>query len=195
MELTKCKIKYEKLYRINSKNGNVIIDVVLEDYMDFFDNWDNASFKKRDMHPELAKFLDRCSEDIPINKRLEINFCVKHEKKDECKEKQIIGSYKNYYAFYNRIKEKKIKEHLYKALLLIFTSICILLASELLTNRLEESLWSTLLLEGLVIGGWVFMWEALHVITFQRHEHVLRNKEIKRLLRAPIIFEYKVIEL
>lgn len=195
MKCKESKIKYEKLYRKNDNTGNVIIDVVLEDYMNFFDEWDNASFKKRDMHPELAKFLDRCSEDIPIKENMEINFCVKHENKDEEKEKLIICSYKGYYAFYNRIKEKKIRGHLYKALLLVMTSISILLCYELLSNVLPESVWSTLLFEGMIIGGWVFLWEALHVITFHRHEHVLRNKEIKRLLRAPIIFEYKIYEI
>jgi len=195
MKSTESKIKYEKLYRKSSKTGNVVIDVVLEDYMNFYDEWDNASFKKRDMHSELAKFLDRCSEDIPMKENIEINFCVKHENKDESKEKMIIGSYKNYYAFYNRNKEKKIKGHLIKALLLLMISICIILSYEILTNILKESVWNSLLLEGLMIGGWVFMWEALNVITFQRHEHVMRNREIKRLLRAPIIFEYKIIEI
>ena len=60
--------KYETLYRKNNYTGRIIIDIALEDYHEFFHEWDNASFRKRDIHPELAQFLDLCSEDIPLKK-------------------------------------------------------------------------------------------------------------------------------
>ena len=183
------------MYPKDPNTGHRVIEVVLEDYMDFFHEWDNATFRKRDMHPELAEFLDRCSEDIPIKDKLEINFCVKHENQDIDKEKVIIGSYKNYYSFYNRMKERKIKGNIIKALILVLISLVIILSYEVLVDKLTETVWNSLFLEGLIIGGWVFMWEALHVISFQVYEHVKRNNEIKRLLKAPILFAYKNCEI
>lgn len=56
--------KYEMLYRKNYNTGRIIIDIALEDYLEFFHEWDNSVFKKRDIHIELAEFLDLCSEDI-----------------------------------------------------------------------------------------------------------------------------------
>lgn len=191
----RVKTKYENLYPKNPKTGNRVIEVLLEDYMDFFHEWDNATFRKRDMHPDLAEFLDRCSEDIPIKEKIEISFCVKHDNQDIDKEKVIIESYTNYFAFYNRIKEKKIKNNIIKALVLVFISLCIILSYEIFINNLPETVWNSLFLEGLIIGGWVFMWEALHVMTFEVHEYVMRNKEIKRLLKAPVIFEYRNFEI
>lgn len=182
---------YENIYRTNPQTGNSIIDISLDDYMDFFHEWDNAVFKKRDMHPELAEFLKICSEDIPLRNKIEISFSVENEVKDEEKENLILESYRNYYAFYSRLEKKKIKAHLFKAMFLALTSMVLILSYEILANVWEVSVWGSLFLEFLMIGGWVFMWEALHVITFERYGHVKINRELKRFLTAPILFEYK----
>ena len=68
---------YETVYRKNDVTGRVIIDIALDDYIDFFHEWDNASYKRRDIHNELVEFLDVCSEDIPIRKKLQIVFTLK----------------------------------------------------------------------------------------------------------------------
>ena len=182
--------KYENIYPKNPETGNNVIEIVLEDYMVFFHEWDNATFRKRGMHPELVEFLNTCSEDIPLKNKIEINFCIKHGNQDKDKENLIIGSYKNYFAFYNRIKEKKIKEHFIRALILALISIGLLLANKVFTSVVDKTLWISLISDGLTIGGWVSMWEALNIVTSQRHVDVMRNKEIKRLLEAPISFEY-----
>lgn len=182
----------DNLYRINTLTGNYIIDVALDDYLDFFHEWDNAAFKKRDMHPELAEFLNICSEDIPIKKQFEIVFSVENEAKDEQKERRILSSYQNYFDLYGRVEKKKIKSHLTKAAILALLSTTLLIVYNILSGYIPSNLLTKVVLEGFMIGGWVFMWEALHVITFQRQHHVVRYKEIKRFLNAPISFAYRM---
>ncbi|MDD2296456.1 MAG: hypothetical protein PHR10_08175, partial [Sphaerochaetaceae bacterium] len=75
------------LYRVNPETQRVIIDIAIDRYVDYFHEWDNAVFRKRDLHPELAEFLDLCSEEIPLRKALEINFCIKNRPLDVEKEK------------------------------------------------------------------------------------------------------------
>ena len=67
---------YEIQYRKNPDTGRIIIDIALDNYLEFFHEWDNSIFKKRDINPELAEFLDLCSEDIPLRKKLEIVFSI-----------------------------------------------------------------------------------------------------------------------
>jgi hypothetical protein len=182
---------YENLHRINPETGTTVIDISLDDYMDFFHEWDNASFKKRGMHPELAEFLDRCSEDIPIKKKIEIIFFVENESKDENKEKLILESYKNHYAFYDRTVKKKIKALFLTAFYMTFISACFIFSHEILSKNLSGTTWTDVFLEGLMVGGWVFLWEAIHFLTFERRDYFHRSKELKRFLQAPIIFNYK----
>jgi hypothetical protein len=181
----------DQQYRVNPKTENYIIDIALDDYLDFFHEWDNAVFKRRDMHPELAEFLDLCSADIPIKKQFEISLAIEGERRDINKEKTLIESYRNYYALFFRVEQKKIKGHLIKALLLAAISVSFLIAYDLLSRVVLEGILTDVFLEGLMIGGWVFMWEALHTIVFQRHGHVVRRKEIRRFQNAPITFDYK----
>ena len=68
MKRIKKTKKYETIYRRNKSTGRVIIDIALDDYIEFFHEWDNSTIKKRDIHPELAEFLDLCSEDISLRK-------------------------------------------------------------------------------------------------------------------------------
>ena len=56
---------FRSMYDTNIAAGAFLIEVNLKHYIDFYHEWDNARFKKRDIHPELAEFLLECSEEIP----------------------------------------------------------------------------------------------------------------------------------
>ena len=88
---------YEQMYRINEETKRVIIEVTMDRYLDYFHQWDNSAYKKRDLHPDLAQFLDGCSHEIPLNKKLEIIFSIKKREEDIKKEDNIIRSYRHYF--------------------------------------------------------------------------------------------------
>jgi len=74
----KKKEQLLRMYRINPKTHRVVIDIAIDRYLDYFHDWDNSVFRKRDLHPELTEFLDLCSEEIPLRKQLELNVCIKN---------------------------------------------------------------------------------------------------------------------
>jgi hypothetical protein len=181
----------ENIYRINPDSGLSVLDIALDDYMDFFHEWDNSILKKRDMHPELAEFLDLCSEDIPIKQIFEINFFIEKAEKDSSKEALIRDSYKNYYTIYCSIEKKKINRLFKSTALLSITSLIFISLNFVLMDILPKSIFTEVFLEGLMVGGWVFLWEAIHYLSFERRDYFHRYRELKRLLIAPISFEYK----
>lgn len=182
---------YDTLYPKNPKTGNRMIEISLDDYNDFFHEWDNSIFKKRDMHPELTEFLDQCSEDIPLKDKLEIIFCIENELQDQNKENILKESYNNYYSLYYRIENKKIKGLYQSTIILVIIGLCFMLLNIILTDRLPESVLAEMLLEGLMIGSWVFIWEALHFMAFKRRDLFMRRKELNRFLKTPLLFKYK----
>ena len=181
---------YETVYRKNQETGRYIIDIALDGYMDFFHEWDNASFKRRDMHPELAEFLDMCAEDIPVKKDIEIHFCVDNQPLDPEKEKLIRQSYEHYYDFFGKIKEKKIQSNFQSSLVLAAIGIVLILLNSVLVKDLPHELWYEVPLKGLYIGGYVFFWEALYNGYFGSKELISRRKQLKRLKRAILHFKY-----
>ena len=166
----------------------------MEDYLEFFHEWDNSAFRKRDIHPELAEFLDLCSEDIPLRKKLEIVFSLNTDEISAEKEEQIRISYKNYYNSLKRLVNRKAERFFKVSAILLLTSIVLLSAYTLLREVTNHSIISDVLLESLLIGGWVFTWEAVHLLFLDIIEPFRRRREIKRFLEAEITFIHKQAE-
>lgn len=181
--------KYETLYRRNDDTGRIIIDIALDDYIEFFHEWDNSVFKKRDMHPELAEFLDICSEDIPLREKLEIVFSINADKNLE-KEELIRTSYQNYYNSIERSESRKARRFIRNSVILLSISLILLTAYGLLINLEGSNIISIVLLESLLIGGWVFAWEAVHILFLDIIEPLHKRREAKRFLEAEISFKY-----
>lgn len=182
--------KYEMLYRKNPDTGRVIIDIALEDYLEFFHEWDNSAFKKRDLHAELAQFLDLCSEDIPLRKKLEIIFYLNTVEIRQEKEEQIRISYRNYYNSLKRLEDRKTKRIVRASVFLLVISLILLTAYGLLIDINVDTIPSRVFLESLLIGGWVFAWEAVHLLFIDIIEPFRRRREIKRFLEADLSFKY-----
>ena len=166
--------RYEALYRRNKDTGRIIIDIALDDYIEFFHEWDNSVFKKRDMHPELAEFLDICSEDIPLREKVEL----------------IRISYQNYYSYIERSESRKVRRFIRNSAVLLFISLLLLTAYGLFANHELNNIILKVLLESLLIGGWVFAWEAVHILFLDIIEPLHKRREAKRFLEAEISFKY-----
>ena len=104
---------YTTFYLRNDVSGNWIIDIKLEGYGDFYHEWDNARFFKRDIHPELADFLSICSADIPLNQGIEIRFLVQGTGRDPEQEETLTASFRNYYGALLR-EQKRAMTRLYR---------------------------------------------------------------------------------
>jgi hypothetical protein len=181
---------YEALYRKNEKSGRVIIDVSLDEYIEFFHEWDNAALRKRDIHPELVLFLDLCSEDIPLRRKLEIQFSIDTTPMGIEREEQIRTSYFNYYHSLYRLEMKKTKKMIRFSIILITIALLLLASYVILSTEEVRSIPTKVFLESLLIGGWVFTWEAIHMLFFDTMEPFRRSRELKRFLQAEINFRY-----
>lgn len=186
--------KYKILYRKNEATGRIIIDIALDDYHEFFHEWDNSVFRKRDIHPELAAFFDLCSEDIPLRKELEIVFSLKTNQAKSEKEEQIRLSYLNYYNSLNRLETRKTKKLFRISAIMLVISLTLLFTYGFFADFRASSILSKVLFESILIGGWVFAWEAVHTLFLDIFVPFHRFREIKRLLRADITFKYTAAE-
>lgn len=181
---------YKKLYKINPKNGNVVIEVSLDDYLEFFHEWDNAVFKKRDIHPELVDFLDLCSEEIPFSEKLGIQFFITNEERDEAKEDLLRASYMNHYRALHFNEKRVVKRMFSSSGVLLLISFTLLFLYTKLSVAPRETVLASVLLESLLIGGWVLTWEAFHGATIDVMQPLRRCKDLRRFLKADISFRY-----
>ncbi|HHX54838.1 MAG TPA: hypothetical protein GX705_00615 [Clostridiales bacterium] len=181
---------YESLYRKNRNTGRVIIDIALEDYLEFFNEWDNSAFKKRDIHSELLQFLELCSEDIPLRKKLEFVFSLNSAEAIKEKEEQIRISFRNYFYSIQRLEKRKTNRFIRNSLVLLFIALMLLTLYGFMSRYTPSNILTKVLLESLLIGGWVFAWEAVHLLFIDIIEPLRRRRELDRFLDAEINFQY-----
>ena len=180
--------KQLSLYRVNPINNRLIIEIAISDYMEFFHEWDNAVFRKRDIHPELVEFLDLCSSEIPLKRQFDIEFCVDIRAADLEKEKLIVASYQNYYRSQDRLIVRTIRRLLRYSLILLLVSLGFMILNVILSSHPSTQVFPMIVSEGVRIGSWVFMWEAFHTAFMQSLEPFKRRREFSRFLKAGIYF-------
>lgn len=73
---------------------------------------------------------------------------------------------------------------------LLLIALTLLLLYTVLSGGDGDTLVTSVLLESLLIGGWVLTWEAFHGIAIDIVQPFKRRKELSRLLDSAISFRY-----
>lgn len=188
--MKKKKNLLEKLYEVDKESGSLIINVKIKTYNDIFNDLDPAPFRKRDLDQDLVAYLDECSLDIPIKRSVITQFVGKLDIKDEDKEERIKKGFRNYYNFLCLNINRQMKNTYKKSIFYFFTSIFFLVFSYYFPHLEGNFFLSKLIKEGLNIGGWVFLWEAIVLVGFSIRELKIEKKRYERLATSPIRFLY-----
>jgi len=177
-----------QIYKKNPETNNYVIELKVDNLSYIFNDWDSAIFRRRDIDPELIEFLEDCSSDIPLRHGIELHFDVLKGVKDLKKEKQIVTGIKNHLNYLLYVQKSTINR-LYKRIISsIALGVLLTAFSSLLGTIMPESIISAVVEEGVNIGGWVFLWEAVYMIFFEIGGVRNRTKEYERLVKAPIYF-------
>lgn len=176
-------------YEYNRTTGNYVIEISLDTYGDIFNDWDHATYRKRDMDPELAFFLEESSAEIPFRHGLDVVFYLPRQEMDRRKEELIASVFKNYYDFYAAV-ERRTLQRTYRRMLNYIFSALLLLSSTYLFNFWQETFFLAILSEGLTIGSWFCLWEAISFLLFERSEVYNKSRTYDRLAKSQVYFRY-----
>jgi hypothetical protein len=180
----------EKIYSFDSALQSFTISVAIEDYIDIFNELDSAPFKIRDINHYLRLFLEESSSDIPSKYAVAIQFTVSREKRDLRKEEKIKSGLKTYFSNVRNSLKREIKISYQKAAFYTFASFMLLFASFALKPLVSDNIILSTLAEGVSIGGWVFLWEAISTFIFKNRDIREKYKHYKRFSAAVVSFKY-----
>jgi len=185
----KIKDHYLKeIYDIDPENNAYIIEVALDDYTDIFSEWDPAPFKRRDLDPDLEEYLLAGAAEIPFKEPLKICFILPPGKMDRDLEAASLAGLNNSFIYKRYQLQKSFSKSNFFAVRYLLIGFLFLWLGSSFPVYLAEGLVSSLLSEGIFIGGWVFIWEAVYQFFFQNREFYALYKQVKRLQLAPIAF-------
>jgi hypothetical protein len=180
----------DRLYVVNPDTGDYVVEIALEDYRDVFNDWDRAAMPYKDMDPELRAFLEGCSDDIPLSRGIQIQFFLPGHSYDQTVEERCRRGLANNFRFVAHTLGRSIRRNNTTALYYLLGGVALLSASFLLEPLIGRGLYASVLLEGLFIGGWVFVWETFSTLFIARRPLRCKLREYRRFLDAPVSFRY-----
>lgn len=181
---------FKKYYSSDSRTGAYQIEISLDKYTDVFNEWDPAPFKKRDIDPAFEDYLKGCSSDIPLKYKIELFLCLPEDQYDIQKEGIIKEGIKTYFQSKTEIIKKTIRFMNKNTGIYALVSVVFLILALSLETSSTSNVFINLLLQGLFIGGWVFLWEALNIFVFHKSKIKYQYRVYERLLRSDIEFKY-----
>lgn len=181
----------KQMYRTNPDTNAFIIEVSLDDYRDIFNGWDPSPVKRRDLDPELVGFLEQCASDIPLRYPLELQFQMPQDKLDKDKENLSREGLRNNFDFTIHSIKKTLTEVREKAVVYMIAAFAFLSVGYASEHLAQMGWVTTILSEGISIGGWVFLWEAFSLLFFSGQETRTKLKRYLRFRNTEIVFKYR----
>lgn len=179
-----------RIYRQNPETGAFLIEVALDRYEEVFNEWDPAPYKRRDLNPDLRRYLEDSSADIPLRQPVEILFQAPEKIQTPDKEARAREGISTYLSCLVDSVGREFQRLYRTALIYLGAAVCLLTATAYMTGTGQDSLLITVIRDGLTIGSWVFTWELISLFFFQRFDLHRERKKWSRLARAEVHFSY-----
>ncbi len=157
----------ESLYRAHA--GKPIIELELNSMRQLFDSFDPAPFHERDLDLDAEEYIYNAVDEFPLKKDLEIMIHIPPTEFSAETENAIKKAIRNHFSYKKILADLELRRLLYRGrinfiIALVFLFLCLLTIR--LLSTFEESLINTLLSEGLLIIGWVAMWDPIHIFLY-----------------------------
>jgi hypothetical protein len=180
---------FNEIYQIDAATNLYMIEIALDNYTDIFNEWDPAPFKRREIDPDLQIYLEGSSNEIPFRHPIELCFTVPQDKWDEQLEQEVRKGLENTFIFKLYLLKRDLRKTNIEMLRNVLLGFLFLWVATVSSKKFEASTLLTILDQGLFIGGWVFLWEAVSLFFFTNQELYHRYRTYKRLQNAPVFFK------
>ncbi|RCW54209.1 MULTISPECIES: hypothetical protein [Halanaerobium] len=179
------------IYHTNQHNNAYLVELNLDNYDDLFNSWDGSALDRKELDPELSHFLERASYELPLKEKVELCFYLPEDKQDEGVEADSRATIKNNFRMNLFFIDQDLKNNNKKIMTYIVMGLLFLITAYLIPENKDLSLLISLLMEGLFVGGWVFLWEAFSIFFFGSRELKEKKKRYLRYLNSDIVFKYR----
>ncbi|MBE9157776.1 hypothetical protein IQ265_13215 [Nodosilinea sp. LEGE 06152] len=182
---------FNEIYAIDTATNAYMIEVSLDQYTDIFSEWDPAPFKRRELDPDLQLYLESSADEIPSKYSIEVCFTLPPGTRNAAMEDEIRAGLRNSVDFRLYLFRKEIRLINTRTARYVLAGLGTLLVARL-AEPLDINIITSVLTEGLFIGGWVFLWEAVSLFFFSNRDLYNRYRTHKRLRNSEIIFSESV---
>jgi len=161
------------------KDGRVEIDVGLKCADDFFSPYSYKTYEM--MNLEVDEYINMREDTIPNNEEISLNIYTETPTTNEEK-RRIRQTVKRHHAEELIAVKRKLKHNLILGLFCSFVGLLILLAEAILYHFVTNMYLDTVM----AVIGWLFLWDGLEIIFYERGELKERKIRSYRLMNAKV---------
>lgn len=162
-----------------NKDGSVQIPVGLKEAGDFFHPYSYLTYEI--MNPEVKDYIETFEATIPAEDNVSVDIYTETQTTQEEK-KRIRRTVKRHYAEEIVAGEEQLKKETSKAIWFCVIGFIILLAEAILYHFFENMYLDTIL----AVIGWLFLWDGLEVLLYERAGIRAQLIRSYRLLNAKV---------
>lgn len=180
---------YKRIYRYDDNTEAYLLDMAINSFYEIFHDWDGSAIRKKDLDPDMVDYMIEAVTELPRKANIGIVFHIRQHDHNKDLEEIAITALRNY--FYFRIfVNKKRTQRLFKtaAIYMIFGFTFILSAT--LLEGLILSVTSSVLSQGIFIGGWVFVWESISLLFFKTRLIRNESKRFEKIRCSEVYYKY-----
>ncbi len=150
-------------------NGKLVIELKLSSLMQLFDSFDPSPFHEKELDPDAEEYIYNSVDEFPLKKPLKLMIYIPPAEVSAEIEVNLKKAILNHFSYKKLLTEIELRRLLYRGrrnliIALVFLFLCLLTIR--LLSAFEENLMMTLFSEGLLIIGWVAMWEPIHIFLY-----------------------------
>jgi hypothetical protein len=157
----------KSVYRTD--NGSIVIELVLRNVMQLFNSLDPSPFHEKELDPDAEEYIFNAVVDQP--KKIPVKMAIylpEASIKDGCRESIILGIH-NHFIYKSSVSDRELRRLFERGrTVLIIAMVCLfgsLLGRQIL-SMFEQSLLVRMAEEGLLIFGWVTLWEPVYIFIY-----------------------------
>lgn len=169
-------------------DGKLIIDISASKVEDLYDDFDKqAPYIKKELDYDLVEYLIDSAREIG-REPFSVHFRFSEQISKDL-EHRVRKSIRNYFSYLQETNRREFMKMLRSSLGLVFLGMTILAVIMYfrLSYNLDESLGAGVLSEGLVIAGWVAVWEGVEAILMSGPS-LVRELKLYRILVSSVLF-------
>lgn len=161
------------------KDGRVKIEVGLRDSDNFFSPYSYLTYEL--MNPGVDKYINMCASGIQKDEDISLDIYTEVPTSNDEK-KRIRNTIRRHYAEQVVVANKELKHNLMVGLFWSLLGFIVLLLEAILYHFVENMYLDTIL----AVIGWLFLWDGLEIIFYDRRELKLKKHYSTKLMDAKV---------
>jgi hypothetical protein len=177
----------KSVYR--SDKGTIVIELVLRNVMQLFNSLDPSPFHEKELDPDAEEYIFNAVVDQPKKVPVKMAIYLPEEAITENTRSSIILGIHNHFIYKVSVSDRELRRLFERGRIVLIIAICFLfgtlLARQILAT-LEQNLPIRMAQEGLLILGWVTLWEPAYIFIYGWWPIIQRRKIYEKITTMEI---------